>query len=191
MNKEELEKLFEELLEGGTETQRIEFKSSCPWKDTMFAKDLLALSNVRGAGYIIIGIKQVDEKFEREGISKEDLETYNLETMQDQIGGFADPGVDFELYNIDKDEKKYLMIIVKEFQDIPIICKKDSSDTNKAVIYYRNTDRRPESAPVSNSYDMRDIIELAVVKMMKKKRELGFVVESADEAKFDEELGEK
>ena len=180
------------MIEGGTETQRIDFKESCPWEVKSFAKDILALSNVRGGGYIILGIKQVKGNFEREGVSQEHLDSYEVDKMKDQVCDFADPGVDFELQSFeDKDKKKFLVIIVKEFQDTPIICRKDSSDTKKGAIYYRNTDRRPESAPVSNSYDMRDIIELAVVKMMKKKRELGFAVETKAEEQFEKELPEE
>lgn len=185
MTAEELER----LLEGGTETQRIEFKGPCSWDVEIFAKDILALSNVKGGGYIIFGIIEKNGKFHRKGMSEKNIRTYNPDIMKDQMGNFADPGVDFEVkLSNDKDGNKYIIIIVKEFRDIPIICKKDSRDTRKGVIYYRNTDRRPESAPVSNSHDMMDIIELAVVKMMKKKRELGYVVETSDDELFDKEL---
>ncbi|MCP2598727.1 putative DNA binding domain-containing protein, partial [Candidatus Aminicenantes bacterium AC-335-L06] len=161
----------------------------CPWDVKNFPKDILAFSNVRGGGYIIIGIEQKEGKYERGGVSIEHIKTYNQEIMLDQMSNFADPGVDFEVnFSEDKDGKKYVIIAIKEFKEIPVICKKDSEDTKKGVIYYRSTGRRPESAPVSNSYDMRDIIELAVVKMMRKKRELGFTVESSDEELFDKEL---
>lgn len=185
MNTEELER----LLEGGTETQRIEFKGPCSWDVEIFAKDILALSNVKGGGYIIFGIIEKNGKFHRKGMSEKNIRTYNPDIMKDQMGNFADPGVDFEVkLSNDINGNKYIIIVVKEFRDIPIICKKDSRDTRKGVLYYRNTDRRPESAPVSNSHDMMDIIELAVIKMMKRKKELGYVVETSDDELFDIEL---
>jgi len=184
---------FERLVEGGTETQKIDFKESCPWNKDSLAKDILAFSNVRGGGYIIIGIREIDGRIERQGISDENLETYDLETMLDQLSSFADPRIDIKLDPVEdvKNNKKYLIIIVKEFQDIPVICKRDGRETKKGVIYYRNTDRRPESASVSNSADMRDIIDLAIVKLMKKYREIGFTVESSDDELFDKELEEE
>jgi len=183
---------FERLIEGGTETQKIDFKESCPWDKDSFAKDILAFSNIRGGGYIIIGIREIDGGIERQGISDEHLETYDLETMLDQLSSYADPRIDIALDPVEdaKNNKNYLIIIIKEFQDMPVICKKDSRETNKGVIYYRNTDRRPESAPVSNSSDMRDIIDLAAVKRMKRYRELGFTPESTDKELFDKELVE-
>lgn len=183
---------FERLIEGGTETQKMDFKESCPWDKDSFAKDILAFSNVRGGGYIIIGIREIDGGIERQGISDEHLETYDLETMLDQLSSYADPRIDIALDPVEdaKNNKNYLIIIAKEFQDIPVICKKDSRETNKGVIYYRNTDRRPESAPVSNSSDMKDIIDLAAVKRMKRYRELGLTPESTDKELFDKELEE-
>lgn len=183
---------FEGLIEGGTETQKIDFKESCAWDKNSFAKDILAFSNVRGGGYIIVGIKEIGGRIERQGISDEHLETYNLETMLDQMSSYADPRIDIVLDPVRDvmNNKKYLIIVVREFQDIPVICKRDGREVKKGVIYYRNTDRRPESAPVSNSSDMRDIIELATVKRMKKFKELGLTVESSGEGLFDREVEE-
>lgn len=183
---------FERLIEGGTETQKLDFKESCPWNKDSFAKDILAFSNVRGGGHLVIGIREIEGEIERQGISDEHLGTYNREIMLDQLSSYADPRIDIELEPVEdeKNEKKYLVIIIKEFQDIPVICKKDSRDTNKGVIYYRNTVRRPESAPISNSSDMRDIIRLAAVKLTKIYKELGLTPESKDEELFDKELEE-
>lgn len=181
---------FERLIEGRTETQKLDFKESCPWNIDSLAKDILAFSNVGGGGHIVIGIREIEGGSERQGISSKHLATYDLETMLDQLSGYADPRIDIVLNPVEdaKNKKKYLVIIIKEFQDVPVICKKDSRDTNKGIIYYRNRDRRPESAPVSNSSDMRDIIELAAVKMVKKYRELGLTPESKDEESFDKEI---
>ena len=183
---------FERLIEGGTETQKIDFKESCPWNKNSLAKDILAFSNVRGGGYIVIGIREIEGGIERQGISNKHLATYNLETMLDQLSAYADPRIDIALDPVEdaKNEKKYLVIIIKEFHDIPVICKKGGEEIHKGIIYYRNTDRRPESAPVSNSTDMRDIIELAAVKMRKRHRELGLTPESKDKELFDKELEE-
>lgn len=183
---------LESLLEGGTETQRVDFKESCSWDRDSFSKDILAFSNVRGGGYIIIGIREIDNGIERQGISDEHLETYDCETMLDQLSSFADPRIDIRLDQVEdvNNNKKYLIIIIKEFQDIPVICKREGSETHKGVIYYRNSNRRPESAPISNSSDMRDIIELAAIKMIKKYRELGLTPESSGEELFNNEIEE-
>jgi len=61
---------------------------------------------------------------------------------------------------------EYAVIRVYEFEELPVICKKDSNDTKTQIIYYRNKNRRIESAAISNSNDLRDLILLATRKML-------------------------
>ncbi len=186
MTSEELE----ELLEAGVETQTVDFKGPCKWDAEAFAKDILALSNVQDGGRIIIGVTETDNKtFKRNGISPEQKESYQVDEMRDQMTVFADPHVNFSVeFQKDNDGLEYAIIRVIPFEEIPVICRKDSKDTRRATLYYRNKDRRVESAPVSNSYDLRTIIEVATVSMMQGKRKLGYSVDQSIRQQLDEEL---
>lgn len=178
---------LEEKLEGATETQTVEFKNACDWNINIFAKDILALSNVQDGGYIIVGVE--DGSFTRKGITIQQKETYKIDVMKDQMTSFADPHVNFIVdFPKDRNQKEYAVIRVFQFEEVPVICRKDSSDTKAGTLYYRNKNRRAESAPISNSYDMRDIIKLATVRMMQRKVELGFTVVPSVKKKLDDEL---
>jgi len=180
---------LEQLLEGGAETQRIDFKESCNWNVVKFAKDIMALSNLKDGGYIVLGLKEKHNYFERTGVTEEHKNSFKIDVMKDQMSAFADPNVDFQIdFKKDKNDKLFIIITVNEFREIPVICKKDSDDTKAGTIYYRNSNRRIESAPVSNSYDMRDIIRLATFKMMRTEKELGFTAEKSVKKKLDDEL---
>lgn len=178
---------LEALIEGQAESQNLDFKGECAWDAASFAKDILAMSNVQDGGTILIGVE--DATWKRQGVSDQVEETYNFDKMKDEMSSFADPYVDFLIYKPkDRDKKQYVVIRVLPFREVPVICKRDSKQTKKGAIYYRNIDRRPESAIVSNAYDMRNIIEVAVARRMKRIRELGFTVETGDRERLDNEL---
>jgi predicted HTH transcriptional regulator len=180
---------LEELLEAGVETQRIDFKGPCEWDVENVAKDILALSNVQDGGWIIFGVREENNAFVRCGVSPDQKDTFRVDKMRDQMSAFADPHVNFGVeFPKDKQGLEYVAIKVMPFEEVPVICKKNSRETRRATIYYRNMDRRVESGPVSNSYDLRAIIELATVKMMQSKRKLGFSVEPGVKKQLDDEL---
>ncbi|MFO7676087.1 MAG: ATP-binding protein [bacterium] len=183
-------KKLEQLLEAAVETQRVDFKASCPWVAASFAKDILALSNVQDGGYIIIGVEERDDgSHERRGVSQVDSDSYALDQMRDDMSAYADPHVDFVLHRVkDRSELLYVVIEVQPFGEIPVICRKDTKDTNAGKVYYRNRNRRVESAPVSNSHDMRDIIERAAVQLMRRLHGLGLATLPTLEQQLDDEL---
>lgn len=176
-------------LEAQAERQNLDFKANCCWNVNRFAKHILAMSNLRDGGYIIIGIE--DKTLKRQGVSPENILSYNIDIMKDQIAQYCDPFVDF-IVSFPKDRKGtgYVVIKVLTFREIPVICRKDDSNAGvrSGIIYYRNNNRRIESAPISNSYDMRDIIETATMRMIQRKSELGYKINSDDQSKLDQEL---
>lgn len=179
MNTDDLEK----LLEAGTETPQLDFKESCPWDVKTFAKDILAMSNMQDGGTLVIGVEEKSGGiFERQGISATDKPKYKRDEMKDQIAAYADPHVDFTVhFPKDKSGLDYVVIKVDPFKEIPVICRKNGADVKEGGIYYRNRNRRIESALVSNSFDMRDIIERAALKMRARAKSLGYTLPSLDD----------
>lgn len=180
---------FERIIEGSEESQSLDFKGSCSWDVKSLAKDILAFSNVQDGGYIVIGFD--DKSFKRVGITEEQAATFDQETMQDQMTKYADPFVTFTAHKI-VDDKGLIFIVIRvvEFPEVPVVCKADAGDLHQGKVYYRSRRRRPESEAVSNSFDMRDILDRATVKMMAKRKSQGYTAETAEQKNYyDEELG--
>lgn len=179
------------MLRGSTETPTIEIKAAGPWSAPLLAKDILAMSNVRDGGHIIIGLE--DGTFERQGLTPEQRATYDINRMRDQMAKFADPKVVFVVeFPKDVAGKEYAVIRVLPFDEVPVICAVDAADLLKGRLYYRNTNGKVESAPVSNAHDMRDIITTAAQRLMRRLSAAGFTVttepDSAEEKRARESL---
>jgi predicted HTH transcriptional regulator len=180
---------LERILEGAEESEALEFKGAMPWSRDALVKDILAMANVINGGRIIVGVE--DGTFCRQGLTDEQLATYRVEEMRDGIAPFADPRVVFRCdIAVDRDGKRYAIIDVSPFDDVPVICRRDGRDVHAGTIYYRGRSRRPQSARVDNSSDMRDIVERAAALSAKRLARLGFVPGSTDKELFDQELGD-
>lgn len=174
METEELER----ILEGGAETPQVDFKESCPWNARSFAKDVLAMSNTIDGGRIIIGVKEKPKgTFIREGVLPEHKPTYQVDIMKDQLAKYADPFVELTVsFPKDLNGTEYSVIRIEPFREVPVICRVPDKDEGLIVggVYHRNRNKRVESALVSNSYDMRDIVERAMIKMRYRAKQIGY-----------------
>ena len=90
--------------------------------------------------------------YERKEVNEKEKETFKIDNMRDQFASFPDPHVDFAVFfPKDKASRQFVVIRVYEFEEVPIICIKNSSDTTAPTVYYRNNDRKVERGPISNS----------------------------------------
>lgn len=183
-------KEFELKIEAQTETPNLDYKADMAWDVTSFAKDIIAMSNQRDACYIIIGIKEQGTGYIREGVCEVNRKTYKVDLMKDQLMSYTDPAVDIQVFFFqDKEEKDYVVIKVAPFKDVPIISRKEVPGKLKAnTLYYRNTNKRVESAPISNSNDFRELIEMAAVKLMQKRKSFGYHISSVGDELLNKEL---
>lgn len=181
---------FEQKLDAQIETQSLDFKADIPWDVKKLSKDILAMSNVRDGGAIIIGVQEDATGFSKQGVCEANLKTFKIDVMKDQLLNYADPAVDINLFTLtDLEEKKFIVIKVLPFKEVPIISRKSIEGEIQAnVIYYRNTNRRIESAPISNSTDLREIIELAAIKLMQKRKDFGYQASDDTKILLDTEL---
>lgn len=178
---------LEALLDGAEETDSLEFKGAMAWNRKL-VKDILAMANVIDGGRIVIGIK--DGTGDRQSLSDDQAASYNIEKLRDEVAPFADPRVVFRCdIVIDREGRRLAVLSVSPFEDLPVICRKDGPDIAAGSIYFRSRTRRPASARVDNSADMRDIVERAAALSTRRLKRMGFMPVTEPGYDYDAELG--
>ena len=86
----------------------------------------------------------------------------------------ADPSVGIEVHGLSHGGDAYVALVVDEFRDLPVICKKGSADgTLKNGEVYVRALRRIETTKLSTLEDMRELIALATEKELRRFLDLG------------------
>jgi predicted HTH transcriptional regulator len=192
---------FEAVLSLG-ETTGVEFKSPGLATDrplmAQVTKAILAMSNRRDGGLVIVGIEENGGAVTRSGLSAGGAASWaDRDAVRDRVAEYADPSVHFTIEErTHSDGRTYLVIDVLEFDSYPVICRKSFGNILAEGAIYVRSWRKPESVRVRTSADMREVINLAVEKELG--RFLGtaaraggrIVLTSVDEDRFDQELGE-
>lgn len=140
------ETLLKRLLAIKTETQNLDFKTSFNWakasnRDKLeLIKDVLSMANIKDGGHILIGI--TDENYESIGIDDESFSSFDTTSFNQFLQKYTDPSFSCHIHKVDNG-KKFIIIDIPEFQEVPIIAKQDGHDSERkhiikaGQIYYR------------------------------------------------------
>lgn len=158
-----------ELLEAGGETRNIEFKKTYDWGNPQhkakIVKCILAMSNTKDGGNLIIGIDDEKQGLEKlTGMEQEHFVKLNYDHIVVEVNKFADPPVAFHMYPIEKDKKYYILMKIPEFVELPIICKRSGEQGLKEGAVFSRSKTKPESALIRSQSEMRELMDLAINK---------------------------
>lgn len=114
------------LIELGREGRSLEYKESHTWDElkNKITKTALGMTNIRDGGTIVVGVSERSGSLVPLGMSESDLETYNEDDVRAYVNRFADPYVQLELHRISQDGQEFVVIVIHEFDQIPVICKR-------------------------------------------------------------------
>lgn len=161
------------MIAQGREQPGVEFKGAGALSDRQFrarvVRAVLAMSNRRDGGTVIVGVMETNGLPSLEGLTAHQRAQWSHDHLGDAIAPYADPRVVFDAYELELDEKVVIIIEVAEFPDVPVICKKTYQTQHNVVILregalYVRSHRKPESTEVANAAEMRDLLEIAIDK---------------------------
>lgn len=163
----------EQLLRVKTEGKNLDYKQGLNWatcsKDEKaeIVKDILAMSNTQDGGRIIFGVR--DNDLEPIGVSDDEFASFDQTKVNEFLHKYTDPKSSCYVYKHTLDAKKFVVIDVPEFLEVPIICKQDanSSKDGRLIVgrgqLYIRTEKATSELP-SSAQEMRELIGRALTK---------------------------
>jgi len=156
------------------ENPNVDAKAPMEWdgaqQSASLAKDIMALSNCRDGGVLVIGKKEESPgKFALLGVSEEQAAGFDTTKVGTWVNNRCYPSVQVVCHRVTQEGKIFVVITVKEFEDIPTICTRayqpegsKESLLRSGAIYVRTANA--ESAPLSSGDQLRQLIGLATMK---------------------------
>src|SRR3990172_7159792 len=91
---------LEWYIQHGHEERYLEYKGAMTWKDdgtkVVVARAIMAMSNLRDGGVIVVGVKEVDGcMWKPEGLTAEQASSFKQDTLDAWVNERADPAAQF------------------------------------------------------------------------------------------------
>jgi len=159
-------------IEAAGENRNVDAKGPMAWDggvhSASLAKDFMALANSRDGGVIVLGkSERGDGTFEPTGLSAEQATSFDTTKVATWVNNRCQPPIDLVCYNVTHQSKQFVIIVIKEFDDVPVICTRDfplekELLLRKGTVYVRTANA--ESAPLSTIDQLRALIGTATTK---------------------------
>ena len=162
---------IEQIVQGNSENLNLEFKATFNFDENQWARErlirsILAMSNTRNGGYVVIGVAENGDKSpDFAGLETDHLSLFKskIEDLKSKVESFSSSPVSYEIGIGEYKGKKLLVISVAEFSLSPLICRKNGEHKDKhleeGAIYIRTLKDKPSSIKLTNPVDIQDFLE--------------------------------
>lgn len=165
-----------ELLDSRAENRNLDFKRGFSWKDKSvetlgLVTDIMACANTQDGGTIILGVDDKTQEFSSE--SGRWWESFDTTKIMDTINKYCDPRTEVQVFKKEDFEYKtkkgpIVVLQIPEFVDVPVVCKISGNASDQTCVFkpgqiYIRTNRASTEV-ISNSQDMRELIDRAMLK---------------------------
>ena len=159
---------WREIVCCGLENQQIDFKSHQNWETigrvgrAKFARHAMALGNTLG-GYVVVGVSEDENGNPTDyvGMTEEESASFDPSTVGQTINNFADPPVSLDIVRPVVDGKRYVVMVVYPFKDLPHVCSENCErELQRGAFYVRTPDARSKVA--NQSSELHQLIRRAL-----------------------------
>jgi hypothetical protein len=155
------------LLQG--ENKHLDYKAASSWNDAKadLLKDIIAMSNIRDGGQIVIGVRENETKtHEPDSLTNEQLASFDPTDVVQYVNGFVQPGVRLNIVRDELAGQRVVRIEVAEFEPGPNICTRPAPGArpafNPGQILIRT--EAAQSRVIQTAEEMRELLGLALGK---------------------------
>lgn len=163
-----------ELVRLGNENRNLDYKGAFSWEKAgnddkcEITKDILAFSNTRDGGVILIGVN--DKTGVLEGLTEEQYSSFDQTKFNSFVQKYTDPRHTSNVHRILIDGIRVVVIDIPEFADVPILCARDANSSvnqsklilRKAALYMR-TDKAT-SEVIEDADAMRELLNRGLLR---------------------------
>jgi predicted HTH transcriptional regulator len=132
-------------------------------------KAMLGLANRRDGGFVLVGIADRDTHLELVGLDAADVETWTHDAVAGKLRPHVDPFIDFDVYRVVVDGLVVLVIEIREFEEIPVLClqalvRLDGKQiVRRGALLVRSAGKH-ETSEVPTQTEMRELLALMTEK---------------------------
>ena len=149
----------------GREQRGMEFKGPGKRTDKAFQakiiRAVLGMANKPGGGVVVVGVDDDGTTLHAIGLSARDLATWTYDDFASNLSNYADPYVDFDLGPVEMDGKSFVAIEIRQFEQLPVICKKDYLKVLRDGALYVRRKGKNETVEVPSHVEMRELVSRA------------------------------
>ena len=160
--------MFKELIYRGVESDVLDYKAPVNWnklaksQKAKFVRHALAFANTRG-GAIVIGVREDLNGHPSlyEGLDDEQCHSFDPSAVGSYINSHVDPAIALTVERPLVDGKRYAILMIKPFADIPHVSLHSIEDEVQSGVFYIRT-ASASSRPASRAGEMHDLIRRAL-----------------------------
>jgi len=159
-----------DLIRRRREERSIEYKGSSgrqpfAWGNdavnSRIARTAMAMANI-GGGSIVIGMDEGDtDRWDPNGVSPEVDAGYQQDDVQVYVNGRADPFVELAVRHVDWEGRRFVIIQISGFRELPVVCTRNGTHLREAAIYTRPFAKH-ETAEIRTQSEMRELLDRAI-----------------------------
>src|SRR5437867_6878204 len=152
------DKRFTDLIDARRERRNVEYKEADArdpyvWTNAdvraKVARTAMAMANI-GGGTIVIGMREVGVTWEPVGVSDAVAASFHQDRVQQDVNRFADPPVSLTVTHLEHDGKRFIVIEVAGFDELPVVCKASSGRWCQEGAVYTRARRKHESVAIQS-----------------------------------------